>query len=177
AFGRRRRVMTGPERTKWVIVTAAMLVMAWAAVPAAHAQGPGGGKGWRGGWGGGLMLGVPLHVLNLTPDQQNQARSVLSSYRTSARPIIQQLRQAQSDLGTKLLTAGPVQSADLQPQIQQIGQLRAQLLQLSAQATADIRNLLTPAQIATAAQTREKLKDLQSQMHQLLAPPQTPAQQ
>jgi len=86
------------------------------------------------------------------------------------RPIVQQLRQAQAGLSDKLLAAGQPQIADLQPQIVQISQLRGQLLQLSAQATLDIRNLLSPAQLATASQTKAKLRDLQSQMNQLLTP-------
>jgi Spy/CpxP family protein refolding chaperone len=153
----------------WVIVLAALSVAVGVVPPDAHAQGPG-GKAWRGGWGSGLMLGVPLHSLNLTPDQQNQVRSILSTYRSSARPIIQQLRQAQSSLSDKLLASGQLQPAHLQPQLQQISQLRTQLLQLSAQATMDIRNLLTPDQLSAAAQTKDKLRDLRSQMHQLLAP-------
>jgi Spy/CpxP family protein refolding chaperone len=157
------------RRTGWVIVSVALLVAAWVLPPAAHAQGPA-GRGWRSGWGSGLMLGVPLHSLNLTADQQNQVRSILTTYRSSARPIIQQLRQAQGGLADKLLTSGQLQAADLQGQLQQVSQLRSQLLQLSAQATVDIRNLLTPDQLTTAAQTKDKLRDLRSQMHQLLAP-------
>jgi len=98
------------------------------------------------------------------------SQSILSTYRSSARPIIQQLRQAQSGLGDKLLAPGQLPAADLQSQLQQISQLRTQLLQLSAQATLEVRNLLTPDQLSAAAQTKDKLRDLRSQMRQLLAP-------
>ncbi|SRR6266446_1042619 len=158
------------RRAVWSIVTGALLLAALVMPPGAQAQGPSAGRGWRGGWGGGLMLGVPLHSLNLTPDQQTQVRSILSTYRASSRPIVQQLRQAQSGLADKLLASGQLQAADLQSQLQQISQLRTQLLQLSAQATLDIRNLLTPDQLAAAGQTKDKLRDLRSQMRQLLAP-------
>jgi len=116
------------------------------------------------------MLGVPLHTLNLNPDQQAQVKSILSTYRASARPIIQQLREAQGGLGDRLLAAGQLQAADLQSQLQQITQLRTQLLQLSAQATLEVRSILTPDQLSTAAQTKAKMKDLRSQMHQILVP-------
>lgn len=52
----------------------------------------------------------------------------------------------------------------------QIGQLRTQLLELSAQAMVDIRNLLTPEQIAAGAQVRGKLRQLRSEMRQLPEP-------
>jgi Spy/CpxP family protein refolding chaperone len=153
------------------MVTATLVLVAWLAPAGAQVQGPPHARGPKGGWGGaGLMLGVPLHALNLTPDQQTQVKSIFSTYRAQARPIIQQLRQAQGDLSDKLLASGQVQAADMQPQLQQISQLRSQLLQLSAQATLDVRNLLTSDQLATAAQTKAKLKDLRAQMRQLLAP-------
>jgi Spy/CpxP family protein refolding chaperone len=158
-------------RTKGYVIgsvaTATLMLAVWLVPVSAKAEGfPRG----RGGWGAGLMLGVPLHSLNLTPDQQSQVRSILSTYRATARSIIQQLRQTQSDLGDKLLAPGEVQAADLQGQLQQISDLRTKLLQLSAQATVDIRNLLKPDQLTAAAQTKAKLKDLRAQMRQLIAP-------
>jgi Spy/CpxP family protein refolding chaperone len=163
--------MTGRKgRVICSIITAVLLLGAWLMPAGAQPQGPPHGKGPRGGWGAGLMLGVPLHSLNLTPDQQTQVKSILSTYRAAARPIIQQLRQAQSDLSDKLLASGPLQASDVQASVQQISQARAQLLQLSSQATLDVRNLLTPDQLGAAAQTRAKLKDLRSQMRQLLVP-------
>jgi heavy-metal resistance protein len=147
------------------------LLLSWLGSANAQAPGPYHGKGPRpGGWGNGLMLGVPLHALNLSPDQQAQVKSILSTYRASAGPIIQQLRQVQSGMGDRLLAPGQLQAADLQAQLQQISQLRTQLLQLSAQATLDVRNILNPDQLSTAAQTKAKMKDLRSQMHQLMAP-------
>jgi Spy/CpxP family protein refolding chaperone len=164
--------MTGAKRRITVSLIAGVALAVGCLVPVgAHAQGPPPGRGGRPGEGHGLMLGVPLHSLNLTPDQQAQVKSILSTYRQSARPIMQQLRQAQGGLGDRLLAPGQLQAADMQGQLQQISQLRAQLLQLSAQATLDVRALLTPDQLATAAQTRAKMKDLRSQMHQLLGPP------
>jgi len=161
---------TAKRRMMWSAVTGVLLLAAWVVPVGAQADGPFHGRGPRGGWGGGLMLGVPLHSLNLTPDQRTQVQSILSTYRSSARPIIQQLRQAQSGLGDKLLAPGQLPAADLQSQLQQISQLRTQLLQLSAQATLEVRNLLTPDQLSAAAQTKDKMRDLRSQMRQLLAP-------
>jgi Spy/CpxP family protein refolding chaperone len=151
------------ERKKRItlsLIAAMTLLLARPAPVDAGAQGPPRGRGPRPEWEHGLMLGVPLHTLNLTPEQQTQVKSILSTYRTSARPILQQLRQVQGGLGDKLLAPGQLQAADMQPQVQQISQLRGQLLQLSAQATLDVRGLLTPEQLAAAAQTKAKMKDL-----------------
>ena len=103
-------------------VMAGMLLIAVSAGPAS-AQGP----GHPGGWGGGLLLGVPLRALNLTPDQHTQAMTLLSAARTAARPIMQQLHQAQSAMVDALL-ASP--SAEVSAQLTVINQLRTQMRQL-----------------------------------------------
>ena len=169
--------MTGMKGRVICSLATATLLLVVGLLPAdAQTQGPPRGRGSKGGWGAGLMLGVPLHTLNLTPDQQTQVKSILSTYRAAARPIVQQLWQIQSGLSDKLLGSGQVQAADVQGELQQISQLRSQLLQLSAQATVDVRNLLSPDQLTAAAQTKAKLKDLRSQMRQLMVPPTTQPQ-
>jgi Spy/CpxP family protein refolding chaperone len=114
------------------------------------------------------MLPVLLRSANLTPDQQSQVRSILAARRTSARSIIQQLRQAQAELADKLVAPGPAQMADIQPQLQKISQLRDQLLQNGAQATLDIRALLTADQLTAAGQAKDRLRQLRSEMQQIL---------
>jgi len=163
---------SGKRPMMWSVIAGMLVLLTWLVPVNAQPQGSGYGKGGRGSWGGGggLMLGVPLHSLNLTPDQKTQIQQILSTYRTNARPLVQQLRQAQGALSDKLLTPGTVLPNDLQLQSQQISALRAQLLQLSAQATLDIRNLLTADQLNTAATTKAKLKDLRGQIRQLMMP-------
>ena len=166
--------MTGRKgRVICSLATAVVLLVIGVLPTDAQMHGPPPGRGSKGGWGAGLMLGVPLHTLNLTPDQQTQVKSILSTYRAAARPILQQLGQIQSGMGDRLLAPGQIQATDVQGDLQQISQLRSQLLQLSAQATVDVRNLLSPDQLTAAAQTKAKLKDLRSQMRQLMVPPTT----
>jgi Spy/CpxP family protein refolding chaperone len=149
------------SRIVWYLMMAVALLAA--GVAPAQAQ------GWhhRGGWGDGLLLGIPLRALNLTPDQQTQLKSILSSSRTANRSIIQQLRQAQSDLADKLL-ASP--SADVSSQLAFINGLRSQLLSNSAATTAQVLGVLTPDQLTKAAQVRSQLKQYRTQIQQLLAP-------
>jgi Spy/CpxP family protein refolding chaperone len=144
------RVMTG------------VLLIAVSAVPA-NAQGP----GHPGGRGGGLLLGVPLRALSLTPDQRTQVMTLLSAARTAARPIVQQLHQAQNALADALL-ASP--SADVSAQLTVINGLRSQLLQSRVQTTAQVLAILTPDQLAQAVQLKAQLSQLRTQMRQLLGP-------
>jgi Spy/CpxP family protein refolding chaperone len=155
--------MTGSRTSRIVLSFITAVAFLAAGVASAGAQ------GWhhRGGWGDGLLLGIPLRALNLTPDQQTQLKSILSSSRTANRSIIQQLRQAQSDLADKLL-ASP--SADVSSQLALINGLRTQLLQNSTTTTAQVLGVLTPDQLTKATQIRSQLKQLRTQIQQLLAP-------
>jgi Spy/CpxP family protein refolding chaperone len=139
-----------------------VLLIAVSAVPA-NAQGP----GHPGGRGGGLLLGVPLRALSLTPDQRTQVMTLLSAARTAARPIVQQLHQAQNALADALL-ASP--SADVSAQLTVINGLRDQLLQSRVQTTAQVLAILTPDQLAQAVQLKAQLSQLRTQMRQLLGP-------
>ena len=153
-------------------IAGVLLLVALSATPAL-AQGPGhesSSMRWSGGRGDG-ELWLMIRAANLTPDQQTRVRAILSAHRATARPLIEQLRQAQQELGGKLLAPGPVQAADLQPQLQRIGQLRDQLAQDSAGAALEVRAVLTPEQLARVAQTKERLRQLREEMRQLVQPP------
>lgn len=151
------------------------LVLTAAASATTFAQAPGlpfghepGGRGGMGRHDGELWL--MIRAANLTPEQQAKVRSILSAHRSSARPLIEQLRQAQQELGAKLLAPGTVQTSDLQPLLLRISQLRDSLALDSAQAALEVRAVLTPEQLARAAQTKERLKQLSEEMHQLTQP-------
>ena len=154
------------------VIAGVLLLVALSAAPAL-AQSPGhesSSMRWSGGRGDG-ELWLMIRAANLTPEQQTRVRAILSAHRATARPLIEQLRQAQQELGGKLLAPGPVQAADLQPQLQRISQLRDQLAQDSASAALEVRSVLTPEQLARVAQTKERLRQLREEMRQLMQPP------
>lgn len=147
------------------------LVLTAAASAPALAQAPGHEPGMHGGMGrpdGELWL--MIRSASLTPEQQAKVRAILSAHRSTARPLIEQLRAAQQELGAKLLAPGAVQTGDIQPLLLRISQLRDNLALDSAQAVLEVRAVLTPEQLARAAQTRERLKQLREEMRQLTQP-------
>jgi Spy/CpxP family protein refolding chaperone len=154
------------------ILAAALLLTATAAVAQAPPPGPGTPLGAMHGPMGRTdgELWLMIRAANLTPEQQAKVRGILSTHRASTRPLIEQLRQAQQELGAKLLAPGPLQPADLQPQLGRIGQLRDQLAQDGAQAALEVRAVLTPEQLARAAQAKERLTQLREEMRQLMQP-------
>jgi Spy/CpxP family protein refolding chaperone len=158
------------------LAAALLLGVLLAAGGGALAQGPPLGGGRDGGmrWGAGRgegELGLMIRAANLTPEQQTRVREILSAHRAAARPVVEQLRGAQAELGDKLLAPGSVQIADLQPLLQRIGQLRDQLARDSATAALEVRAVLTPEQLARVTQTKERLSQLRQEMRQLMQPP------
>jgi Spy/CpxP family protein refolding chaperone len=161
------------------MIRARTIVMAVVLIGAAGMAQPAAGQGMenemgRGGpWGrdGGMALPFLIRSANLTPEQETKVRTILSAHRTTTRNVLEQLRRAQDELADKLLAAGPVQTAELQPQLQQIGQLREQLLQDSAQIALEVRAILTPEQLAKAGQVKARMKQLLSEMHHLFERP------
>ncbi|MBI2529260.1 MAG: periplasmic heavy metal sensor [Candidatus Rokubacteria bacterium] len=149
---------------------------AWAAVVLAVLLSTGAepavAQGMRHGWGrdGGLALPFLVRAVKLTPEQDARVREILSARRTAVRSTLEQLRQTQRELADKLLAPGEVQAAEIQPQLQQIAQLREQLLQGSAQAALDVRAILTPEQLARAAQVKARMQQLRGEMRQLFEP-------
>jgi Spy/CpxP family protein refolding chaperone len=115
-------------------------------------------------------LWLMIHAANLTPEQQAKVRDILSAHRSTARPLIEQLRQAQQELGARLLAPGTVQTGDIQPLLLRISQLRDNLTLDSAQAALEVRAVLTPEQLARAAQTKDRLEQLREEMRQLTQP-------
>jgi Spy/CpxP family protein refolding chaperone len=166
------RAWTTTSLTRAIVMMVVLVGAAGLAQPAAG-QGMEAEVGRGGPWGrdGGTALPFLIRSANLTPEQETKVRTILSAHRTGTRATLDQLRRAQDELADKLLAAAPIQTADLQPQLQQIGQLREQLLQDSAQIALEVRAVLTPEQLAKAAQVKARMKQLQGEMQHLFERP------
>src|SRR5260370_38717087 len=123
-------------------------VLLLAAAGPALAQAPGRESSMRGGGRGDGELWLMIRAATLTPEQQTRVRAILAAHRTSAPPLIEQLRQAQQELGTKLLPPAQVQAADLKPQHQRICQLRDLLAHDLTSDALEVQAEVTPYQIA-----------------------------
>ena len=141
------------------------ILVAGAVPAAAQPRHERGGPGWS--RDGGMALPLLIRAANLTPEQDAKVRAILANHRTVTRNSVEQLRRAQDDLADKLLAAGPVAAADLEPLLKQIAALREQLLQDSAQIALEVRGVLTAEQLARAGQVRTRMQQLHSELQQL----------
>ena len=153
--------MTRPGRLA-IAVTAATLLFSGTA----FAEGWGGPGGHRGGGGGAFGWPV-LRAVGLDDAQKAQIRQIFTTHRPQLQSLRQQLMTAQGQVRDKLLSPTPPTAADIAP----ISQLRDQLAQERLAMALEIRNVLTPDQLAKAAQIRQQMKQLRQQMRDLTKPP------
>jgi len=115
----------------------------------------------------GMMLHLLLKQAGLTSDQQAQVHKIMDADRENLRKLFDQLQTANNQLADKLFAANAVQAADLAPQVQQITQLRQQLMEQGIKTALAVRAVLTPAQLSKVAQTKDRLEKLQAEMRSI----------
>ena len=114
-----------------------------------------------------FMLRMVLKQAGLTPDQQNQVHKIMEADHQSLHALFTQLQTANQQLAGKLFGPGPVQAADLTPQVQQITQLRQQLMEQGVKTALAIRAVLTPQQLTKVSQTKDRIEKLQAEMRSI----------
>ena len=160
------------------LITTTMLGLSLlAAVPEAGAFGKGGGRGFMGrhggpgGPGGEERLPIRLLVKEMTPEQRRQVREIFMADRGARRDVMKQLRDAHEALGDKMLAGGTVSDADVAPLLDKIASLHRQLLDHGAKTMLQVRTIATPAQLAEAAKTKQRLDELHDEIARLLGKP------
>lgn len=126
----------------------------------------GGGPGrhhMRGG-GPGMFLPLVLKKLNLTPEQETQARTIMEAHQSTFQSLFQQLETVQNQLTAKLFTNGPLTPTDLADLTQQAKQLREQLMNEGLSVAFEVRKILTPDQLAQGTQLWEQMQAMRAQM-------------
>jgi periplasmic protein CpxP/Spy len=119
---------------------------------------------------GGMMLPLLLRGANLRADQKDQIKQIMANHRATFQDLFRRLRAAQEQMSNKLLSPGALSENDLVPHTQQISSLRNQLAEEGLRVMLEIRNLLTPDQLAKASQLKSQMQSLHNQMRSLMGP-------
>jgi Spy/CpxP family protein refolding chaperone len=98
-----------------------------------------------------------VQALDLTPDQQQQAKTIMQGARQTAQPLAQQLKQDRAAL-TAAIQAGD--SAKIQQLSTDMGGLRGRMLAVRSDAMSKLYAILTPDQKAKAAEFRQKARQV-----------------
>jgi Spy/CpxP family protein refolding chaperone len=120
---------------------------------------------------GGPVLPVFIEGVGLSDAQRAQVRRIVVNHQPQVQSLVAQLRTASEALAARLYGPDPVSAVVLTPLVQQVNQLRSQLTQERLQVTLEIRDLLTPDQLARAAQIRQRLNEWRADMQTLAGVP------
>lgn len=152
-------------KTRWSAVPAVIIAVSlWSLAAPAHGFGGGHGMTHRGAG----MSRLILRSVGLTDAQKAEIRQIVASRHSEFRALGEQLRGAREQMAQRLYAPDPVTAAELTPLTQQIAQLRGQLAELRLQVALEVRGVLTPEQLAKAAETRQRLSELRGEMRGLL---------
>jgi Spy/CpxP family protein refolding chaperone len=155
--------------TRTVALAGLLSLALWVAPPMAGAFGHGGPRG--GGMGPddpSMLFPMILRGLNLTSDQQSKIHAIMEAHRPKFQELFAQARSAQQAVMERLLAPGPATAEDLAPMMQQAIQARGQLMQEGLRAALDVRGVLTPDQLAKAADVQKQMEALHAQMQKLV---------
>jgi Spy/CpxP family protein refolding chaperone len=153
---------------KVLALIAAVLLAATTPASLAFEHGGGTGRPMRAAGGGMLPLRVLVSVM--TPDQRARLDEIMANDRPAMKGILDELHAAHDALATRVLAPGPLTAADLAPQVKAVAAMRDRLLQQALGTTLAVRALLTPEQLTEAATRLQRMRELQDEMHGLLAP-------
>ena len=115
--------------------------------------------------GPGMMLPLVLKKLNLTDEQKTQVQGIMESYRETVQPLFQQLKTLHEGMADKFYTSGDLTADDFTSQTQQTSLLQEQIKNAGLNAALNVRAVLTPDQLAQAAQIKSQMQALWAQMH------------
>ena len=118
----------------------------------------------------GTMLPLSLLSLHVTPEQDAKLREIIATHRATSQALLGQLRRTQDQLTDTLLAPGPLKQGDLLPQLQTIARLREWLLQDDVKLALEVRALLTPHQLGRASRVKDRLRQINAEMEQIVQP-------
>jgi len=115
----------------------------------------------------GLMSPRLLNSLNLTPEQLAKIEVSKNAFREAQRAYLSEIRVLRQEVGDRLFGSNRVAEADVARTITKIADLREKILREGFRIALEVRNVLTPEQLAKAATIRQHLIEIQSEVREL----------
>jgi Spy/CpxP family protein refolding chaperone len=115
----------------------------------------------------GMMLPLVLKGIDLTAAQEQQVHDIMKAHRATFRTLFSELRSAHKDVADRLFAPGDVQADDVAAQMRRVAQLREQLMQEGLKVALEVRGVLTPEQLTKAAEIKDRMRALHTEMRQL----------
>jgi Spy/CpxP family protein refolding chaperone len=146
------------RRSIMVFVCGMLLLVGSVGVPMASANpgmhergGPHGKMGGKHG-----LVPWAFHGVDLSKAQRAQSRTIVKAHEATVEAIEDDIHEARQAIAAALVNPAGVTAADLQPLSNQLTTLTAQLMQERLAMALEIRAILTPEQLAQAAERWQK---------------------
>jgi Spy/CpxP family protein refolding chaperone len=152
------------------LVGVGIIVLSWwaAMADAQPRQGMGGmGSGRMLEDGPGRLLPLVLQGIELTEAQEQRVHAIMTAHRARFRTLFAEVQTTHKELADKLFAPGHVRVEDFTVPRQRIAQLREELMQEGLKVALQVREVLTPEQLAKAAEIKDRLRALQTEMREL----------
>ena len=104
-----------------------------------------------------------LRGVTLTEEQKTKVHEILQSQRSAAQDTLKRILAIRNELGNRILYPGKLDEDQLAPLLEQLLFLQNQIQRQNFRTMLEIRNLLTPEQMAQGVEYRERMKAQQSQ--------------
>ena len=104
-----------------------------------------------------------LRGVTLTEEQKTKVHEILQSQRPAAQDTLKRILAIRNELGNRILYPGKLDEDQLAPLLEQLLFLQNQIQRQNFRTMLEIRNLLTPEQMAQGVEYRERMKAQQSQ--------------
>ena len=115
----------------------------------------------------GMLLPLVLKGIDLTDAQEKRVQEIMAAHRVTFRTLFGELQATHKDLADKLFAPAQVRVEDFTVQMQRIAQLRDQLMQEGLKVAIEVREILTPEQLVKAAQLKDRMRALHTEMRGL----------
>jgi periplasmic protein CpxP/Spy len=110
-----------------------------------------------------------LAGVQLTAPQKQQVHQLVHASYAQIGPLEKQMRSLNGQIADTLASTASVDQAQLSSLQQQVEQLRGQIDQQRLSTALQVRAVLTPAQLAQAAQVHQQLQSLHQQIRTVLS--------
>jgi periplasmic protein CpxP/Spy len=117
--------------------------------------------------GPGMLLPLVLKGIDLSEAQEKRVQEIMAAHRATFRTLFSELQATHKDLADRLLTPGHVKAEDFAIPMQRMAQLREQLAQEGLKVGIEVRDVLTPEQLTKAAEIKDRIRALRTEMRGL----------
>jgi Spy/CpxP family protein refolding chaperone len=118
--------------------------------------------------GPGMLLPLVLKGIDLTEAQEQRVHKIMTAHRATFRRLFADMQAAHKELADKLFAPGTVGIEDFTVLRQRLAEQREQLMQEGLQVALEVREVLTPEQLAKAADIKDRMRALHTEMRGLL---------